>query len=276
MEILVQKHGERAYDPNRWKQRNSHLLEVYCSSNSQLTRQAQAQGLKASRFGLSQGDLSTFHGRTKLYDLLWIMKPQHLWLSPLCAPWSSWNRLNMAKSVKLEQSILADRQSENIHLLLRGALIRWQLRRGEATHFHLEQPQGSELVAQSEMHMMLQHTIRTLCDMCVAGGLRHPNSQEFLRKRTQALSTSQIMSRMLEQQQCLGNHMHQTIQGSRHPKGLWNMNVSKYTEMYTAMFGRKLARAIHCSLEVNELLCCPLNNSLPAGDCLRVRSSHDL
>ena len=36
------------------------VLEVYCSSDSQLTKQSIRQGLRAIRFGLRDGDLSTF------------------------------------------------------------------------------------------------------------------------------------------------------------------------------------------------------------------------
>ena len=45
------------------------VLEVYCSSESQLTKQCIRQGLKTVRFGLAQGDLNTFEGRCKLYEI---------------------------------------------------------------------------------------------------------------------------------------------------------------------------------------------------------------
>ena len=211
------------------------VLEVYCSQESQLTHQCGRLGLIAVRFGLSQGDLATFHGRCRLYDVLWNMRPRHIWTSPKCGPWSSWNRLNACKSLQLEAQIAADRQSENVHLLLCDALFRFQVERDSQTHFHLEQPQGSELAHQREMQRILENTIRALCDMCVAGELRHPDSQRLLRKRTQVLTTSQIMCRMLEQYQCVGN-----------------TSVSQFSELYTAMFGKRLGKAMMCSIQVRE------------------------
>ena len=42
------------------------VLEVYCSDQSQLTQQCQSLGMSAVRFGLKQGDLASFAGRSKL------------------------------------------------------------------------------------------------------------------------------------------------------------------------------------------------------------------
>ena len=229
------------------------VLEVYCSANSQLTHQCQALGLKALRFGLAQGDLSTFAGRSRLYDIVWTYRPRHIWTSPKCGPWSAWNRLNMNKSVELEQRILHDRRSENVHLWLCDALFRLQDWRHPMCHFHLEQPQGSELVFQKEMQNVYHHTLQAICDMCTAGNLRHPHSHEPLRKRTQILTTSKILWRTLEQFQCVGTHQHDVIAGSCHPSKMGRMPLSQYTEMYTAVFGRRVSRALRCSSHVQEL-----------------------
>ena len=210
------------------------------------------QGLTAIRFGLRQGDLSTYAGRCRLYDALWVFRPKHIWVSPKCSPWCLWNRLNATKSERLAQHVAQSRAAENVHLWMCSALCQLQLWRGDTFHFHLEQPQGSEMIHQKEMMFILQHTLRVLCDMCVAGGLRHPNSQEHLRKRTQVLTTSKIMHRMLERCLCVGARHHDVVAGSCKPKGQARMSVSKYTELYTAMFGRRLARAIHCSQQVKE------------------------
>ena len=216
MEYWMKKHGIRnATDiHNHFRKPGIDLLEVYCSKDSQLTSQAQAQGLKAMRFGLQQGDLNVFSGRSALYDVLWTFRPKHVWASPNCGPWSSWNRLNAAKSRELEAQIQNNRKAENVHLLVCDNLLRLQVWRGPEYDFHLEQPQGSELVHQYEMHAMLKHTWRALCDMCVAGNLRHPNNHAALRKQTQVFSTSIIMRRMLEQQRCKKLHDHVPIEGS--------------------------------------------------------------
>ena len=108
------------------------------------------------------------------------------------------------------------------------------------------------MIHQHEMQNIVGHTIRILCDMCVAGGLKHPNSHEALRKRTQVLTTSAILGRMLEKCQCVGNHHHDVIAGSCKPWGHARQSLSKFTELYTAMFGQRLGKAIQCSIQVHE------------------------
>ena len=55
-----------------------HLLEVYCSQDSQLTNQAIKMGFKAKRFSMKDGDLSTQSGRFKLYDCLDQLLPENV------------------------------------------------------------------------------------------------------------------------------------------------------------------------------------------------------
>ena len=152
-----------------WHTPKSHMLEVYCSDQSQLTQQGQNVGLSSYRFGLRHGDLSQFSGKCKLYDLLWTLRPRHVWLAPKCGPWSSWNRLNSMKSMQLSKQIQDDRRAENVHLLLCDALFRLQDWRGDTFLFHLEQPAGSEMLHQSEMENIMSNTLRVSCDMCIAG-----------------------------------------------------------------------------------------------------------
>ena len=168
------------------------ILEVYCSSDSQLTMQAQRQGLSAAHFGLRQGDLSTTKGRFALYGVIWQHRPRHIWCSPKCGPWCCWSRLNREKSLQLAAKIDASRRDENVHMLLCDALLRVQLWRTCDCHFHLEQPQGSELIFQHEMANILKNTFGAICDMCAAGKLQHPITHDAIRKRTQVLTTSEI------------------------------------------------------------------------------------
>ena len=254
------------------------LLEVYCSESSQLTHQCQALGMSSARFGLKQGDLSTFAGRANLYDVLWMLRPRHIWTSPKCGPWCAWSRLNMAKSVAMERQILKSRQAEKVHLCLCDALHSFQCWRGPLFHFHLEQPLGSELVHQDEMCNIVQHTLKAICDMCSAGHLKHPEYPKFLKKRTQILTTSKFMWRTLEQFQCLGTHQHDVIAGSCKAGNFGRMSVSKYSEMYTAVFGRRLGRAIRCSLQVKESAVSDydLATSLPAVAFTSESKSDDL
>ena len=204
------------------------------------------------RFGLRHGDLATFSGRCRLYDLIWQIQPRHIWVSPKCGPWSNWNRLNAMKSMKCAQQIDHDRRAESVHLKLCDALFRLQDWRGDDFHFHLDQPLGSELIYQHDMDNIVRHTLRVTCDMCTAGNLKHPESQQWLRKRTQIWTTSQILWRMLEQFQCVGNHSHDQVAGSCKVAGWGRMSVTKYTELYTALFGKRLCRAMLCSCQVRE------------------------
>lgn len=93
---------------------------------------------------------------------------------------------------------------------------------------------------------------KVVCDMCTAGNLKHPESQQWLRKRTQIWTTSQILWRMLQQFQCVGNHSHDQIAGSCNIPGWGRASVTKYTELYTALFGKLFCRATLCSCQVHE------------------------
>lgn len=88
--------------------------------------------------------------------------------------------------------------------------------------------------------------------MCEAGRLQHPQTREHLKKRTQILTTSPIMARMIEQQQCQHDHTHRTIEGSCKHKGSQRLPLTQYTELCTSVFGRRLSRTILSSLSVRE------------------------
>ena len=105
---------------------------------------------------------------------------------------------------------------------------------------------------QKDMQPVMESTQRVLCDMCVAGELRHPNSHELLRKRTQVWTTSAIMASRLERLQCPGTHQHVSIAGSCRTPGKGRQTVSSYTENYTKRFAQHLSRIIQCSLQVKE------------------------
>jgi hypothetical protein len=128
----------------------------------------------------------------------------------------------------LAAKIDANCRDESVHMLLCDAMLRLQLWRSHDSHFHLEQPQGSELVFQHEMSNIVRPTLRAICDMCAAGKLQHPTSHDLIRKRTQILTTSEIMHRMLETLQCSKEHEHVVIQGSCKPPGKSRMLLSQY------------------------------------------------
>jgi len=75
------------------------LLEIYCSSDSQLTKQCLRQGGRAIRFGLKQGDLQYRDNRHKLYDMIYHYRPRDIWMSPACKAWNKWSVFNASRSI---------------------------------------------------------------------------------------------------------------------------------------------------------------------------------
>ena len=55
------------------------LGEIFCSAESPLTHQIQAQGGSGFRFGLEQGDLAQADGRAKLFKLIAVHRPRNVW-----------------------------------------------------------------------------------------------------------------------------------------------------------------------------------------------------
>ena len=76
-----------------------HLLEVYASNDSRLTKAVRDLGGKSLRFTKEDSDLSTFAGRVKLLRMVFEYSPEHLWLAPECLPWCAWNRFNQSRSI---------------------------------------------------------------------------------------------------------------------------------------------------------------------------------
>ena len=228
------------------------VLEVYCSANSQLTHQNIQLGRRAIRFGLKEGDLSYYEGRCKLYDIIMKFNPRDIWMSPKCKAWCKWNQFNAARSLSGAERVMTARQADSVHLLLCEALFRFQVSQGPQFHAHLEQPIGSDMLYQPELQVMLDNTLRTRCDQCAAGLLRHPTSGNLIQKGTQVLTTSTIMAHYLGSFRCSHDHQHSQVAGSFKDKQGRHKPLSEYTELYTANFGRKLARAMQASKHTQE------------------------
>ena len=239
-------------DPKKYQQIKSLLLEVYCSPNSELTNQAQQQGSAATRFGLRDGNLATREGRLRLYDRLTQVLPRDIWMSPSCRAWCRWNIFNMSRSIESARKVIEARESEAVHLLLCDALFQFQLWRSPQCHAHLEQPQGSQMIHREELSTALAHTNTALCDMCVAGQLRNPETGEFMKKGTQILTTSAILYRALGQLKCNREHHHCPIAGSYKDKAGKRQPLAQFTELYTRVFARKTIRMMQCSAQVCE------------------------
>ena len=80
LKSIWKKSGDEA-KPASW---GLDILEIYCSPDSEITRQALRLGLKAKRFTRQDGDLSTPAGQAALWKILEEEKPREVWMSPDC------------------------------------------------------------------------------------------------------------------------------------------------------------------------------------------------
>ena len=217
------------------------LFEVMCHDQSELVSQCSRLGGMAFRFGLKEGDLSTKEGRRKLFQLLCIRRPTHIWYSPKCGPWSMWSNFNMNRSRDGEARILQEREDSLWQISLAIVLFRFQQVREH--HFHMEQPQGSAMWKVPVLEEILQQTERCVFDLCRVGNLTDPASGKPIRKRLTICTTSELMIQGLHGKRCLGHHDHQQIMGSTTWHGK-SIKRSEFSEHYPPKFGRQLARIL--------------------------------
>ena len=102
------------------------ILEVFCSSDSQITHQCQQLGFRARRFDFSKGDLQTPSGRRELFHELIHHRPRHVWVAPSCGPWSSWSHLNGNRSLEAWDNLHATRREHVSQVALGIVLLRYQ------------------------------------------------------------------------------------------------------------------------------------------------------
>ena len=217
------------------------LLEIYCEPNSQLVQQVNSKGGRAIRFSRTDGDLSTKEGVQRLWTWIHMYEPRHIWVAPECRLWGRFSRFNMGRCPKMFDKIQKERNSDRCHLTLCNDLYMHQVSMGH--HFHLEQPQGSEMLDQPELVDTKLGTLPATFDMCRIGKLKLPKHENLIRKRTQVFSTSRKMFEALHDHFCKGDHEHDHIQGKTKVFGEW-VNVSSFARAYTVQFARKIAQII--------------------------------
>ena len=185
------------------------LMEIYCEPNSQLVHQVNSRGGRAIRFTKEDGDLQTTEGVQKLWTWIHMYEPKHIWVAPECRLWGMFSRFNMGRSETALKRILRERDQDRCHLQLCNDLYLHQV--GCNKHFHLEQPVGSEMIAQPELEQARLGTLPATFDMCQVGKLRLPKQETYLQKRTQVFTTSRNMFDMLHQNLCTHTwaHTHQ-------------------------------------------------------------------
>jgi hypothetical protein len=217
------------------------VLEVFCSSNSELTRQTGQLGHRAQRFGYDQGDLATTEGRRSLFRLLIQKQPDNVWISPTCGPWSSWNNLNASKSVESFDAIHVQRVQNLFQLALGIVLLRhqWSSRR----HFHWEQPRRSLMFKSPLLRELFEKTYSALFDMCKVGQLRDPENNKLIQKGLEVRTTSWEVFSQLHGRYCNHSHEHQVLEGTTVYKGV-RMNRTEFSELYPRKFARMLAKVL--------------------------------
>ena len=225
--------------PDRLKHR-CHLLEVYAGEHSPLTDAVRATGKSAYRFTRQDGDLSTLAGRQHLWSLIDKLQPEHIYVAPECGPWGGWNRLNAQKSPELWDRIQANREHEKKHIKLCAQLCQYQLSRNR--HFHLEQPSGSAMIETSEFQPIKQATQQAMFDMC-AFGLKIPNTDLHIKKRSQIWTSSREVHEFLDQKNCPHDHNHQVIAGTIQQAGE-RIRLSRFCATYCRGFVTALAQVL--------------------------------
>ena len=234
--------AQRDKSPSKTFQNNNQkckldLLEIYCEEGSNLTEMALKMGLRAKRFTRKDGDLSTAQGQAKLWDILLQECPRDVWMSPECKFWGNFSRLNMCRSQGAHDRILQGRQAEQTHLSLRSEVYDYQVVNGR--HFHMEQPQGSEVFEQKRLENVVNGTLRAVFDMCEVGKLKVPQGNNFLRKRSIVRTTSRELHETLDSRYCSKRHNHQPIEGSIRYLGR-RINLSEYAARYSNGFAKNV------------------------------------
>ena len=216
------------------------LLEIYAYPKSNLTEVAQQCGLKAERFTIEDGDVSTSEGRHNLSLTIILRKPSHVWLSPECKPWCAWNRFNAQRSIQSFEQISRDRQASKVHLKLCNLV--YKLQYADGRHTHLESPWSAETWNQQEIQEFLQGSLAAKMDQCMMG-LKNPQNQLPMEKKTRIQTTSQSMFDELDQRVCNKQHQHSQIAGTCTWQGQ-SIKVSKFAAMYPRIFAKAIVKGI--------------------------------
>ena len=241
-DILNMLHRE-FHEVNKYAQQRKskqlHILEVFCSSGSEIAKQANNMGYRGRRFGLEQGDLSTPAGRRELFQVVCSEKPKDIWFSPTCGPWSSWSNFNEKRSLEAYDAIHQQREQQLYQLALGIVLLRFQFANGN--HIHWEQPKRSLMFSTPLLRELYSHTYCATFDMCTVGGLRDPVSNLHIQKGTNVRTTSYKMYEQLHGRNCHRNHVHQVLEGTI-PWNNGSINRTEFSERYTRQFARYVTK----------------------------------
>lgn len=217
------------------------LLEVMCSDQSELVNQVRAQGGRAERFGKTEGDLSQKEARLKLFKTICMYRPKNLWYSPECGPWSKWNVFNMHRSLDGHADVMVKRAQAIWQISL--GIVLFRIQRAEQSHFHAEQPRGSQMLNNPLFKEIREHTQECRFDMCQVGNLRDPLSQLPIQKGPVVCSTSKALHRAIHGKTCTQDHEHQVIEGTTIVNGQ-RISRSTFSENYPKKFAKQVVKVL--------------------------------
>lgn len=90
--------------------------------------------------------------------------------------------------------------------------------------------------------------------MCEVGGLKVPEGNNYLRKRTTVLTTSKEFHSLLDARYCRKNHAHQPILGKIRIARRYQ-NLSSFAARYSLGFAKNVCYALMQSIETKERPC---------------------
>ena len=217
------------------------VLEVFCSSASELTKQTNQLGYRACRYGYEQGDLSTKEGRAGLFNTVVQQRPNHIWYSPTCGPWSSWSQFNEMRSTESFVEVQRKRE-ENLFQLALG-LVLFRVQQNAGRHMHWEQPARSIMMRTPMLWEIIQNTQVAKFDMCRVGALRDPMNQLLYKKGMEIHTTSQEFYLHFNGLTCNKQHQHQPLEGETIVRGM-RIKRTELSENYSRKFARKIAQVL--------------------------------
>ena len=199
--------------PNAWNavvnQGRLFLLEVACSPESTLTAEALSQGLPAKRASIHNGcDLTTPEGLRNTLELVREGRPQHVWISTECGPYSPMQNCNQ----RSEQQILdLEKKRRDARKQYLGGLVVAYFARSEGSEVHWEWSRRCRAWRWKNFEHFREH-MGTFT--AIVGGCRVdlfvPNTRKFIQKEWRVETTSEDFSRYLHlpclRDACQGEH----------------------------------------------------------------------
>ena len=178
-------------------------------------------------------DLSRFDVRRTVVQLLQTHRPTFLMLSPPCTMFSKLQNCNR-KRVDPERQL---RRLAEATLHLDFAMLLARLQSAHGRFFCFEHPAGaSSWQCPSVQALVAAGARKTVFDQC-RFNLRHPVTQQPMRKRTAMLSNSAAVAELFGNKMCACDEPHYAIQGP-----CQGMPLSRLCQRYTPELCDQIAR----------------------------------